>query len=127
MSCVHHRFEPDPQWPGMCKHCDHYRSCHPPRHPEITVDRVPLKRETFGRVERTAKAAARKRGLAMTQGWIDLDVEEVILGGAPMFKLTGIPIMRHLQEMSGKAGPYNEPRVVDSRRRKGQSYRHGGG
>lgn len=88
-----------------------------------------VKRETFGQLKKTKAACERLRGLARAQGWDELRVERVPLHPTCVrFKLTGIPdFMRKLDEMFGRHGSQtNAPRVVNSNRRKGQSYRHGG-
>lgn len=88
-----------------------------------------IKRETFGQLKKTRKAAEALKGLAASQGWDEFKVEEVVLHPTCIrYKLTGIPdTWRLLEEMSGTHGSRtNAPRVVNSKRRKGQSYRHGG-
>lgn len=91
--------------------------------------REPPKKVAFGKAEKTEGLARRKWGLAESQGWLELEVVPIEYGGSTTrYKLVGIPVLRRLEELGGvKSGQVNQPRAVGSNRRKGQSYRHGGG
>jgi hypothetical protein len=85
-------------------------------------------RSTFGGLKKSESACRRLMGLAESQGWLDLEVEEVQIGeNVVRWKLTGVNFFARLDAQFGHHGSNtNEPRVSSSKRRKGQGYRHGG-
>lgn len=89
------------------------------------MPRIPLKRRTFGHFQKTKSAANRLKGLAEAQGWDELEVEEVNMAGTIRYKLTGIPFFTVLRELHGTKPNTNAPRIVNSKRRKGQNFRFG--
>lgn len=82
-------------------------------------------RKTFGRLHKKRSSAKRAMNLCEHAGWINPQIEPVILGGLTYYKVTAYPIFKRIQQMHGTVtGNISNPIHENPKFRHASRYRH---